>query len=66
MKVGVLFISAEDEVFIRAVELGCQPAWAPRAHMWVCLCKDSRHTSTPERPVLSWSALNHMETEDGA
>jgi hypothetical protein len=66
MRSLAVMITTEDEIFLRAIELGCSPKRSLRMHSWVCLCADSRHTITPERPVLHWSALKRLEffTED--
>lgn len=56
-------LSYSDNVFIRAVELGCEPARAPYPQMlgsWICICHDSEHTAESDHTITLWK-LDQLE-----
>lgn len=57
-------MSYTDNVFMRAVELGCEPAPAatsPRSVVqWLCGCPDRQHAGF-EDGAITWSRLGIVE-----
>lgn len=60
-------LTYSDNVFLRAVELGCYPKpardrasmSAPVAMPWVCGCTDHKHMG--EHGIITWSRLGYLE-----
>lgn len=52
------FESAQDELFIRAVELGCTPVWAN--YRWECRCPRNAHGYSLSQPVIRGETLQNF------
>lgn len=55
------FQDQRDEVFIRAVELGCTPVWV--GFRWECRCPSAAHGLTTVSPSITTSSLARFEKE---
>lgn len=58
-----VFQEARDNLFVRAVELGCTPVWT--GFRWECRCPNTEHGFTQAAPQLSDSKMQKFAEARG-
>ena len=54
-------LTHQDELFLRAVELGCTPVWM--RCQWECRCPECIHGISTTYPAISAPSLARAEAE---
>lgn len=49
----------QDELFMRAVELGCLPKWT--GYGWVCMCSHGAHGHSERRSITPASLIYALQ-----